>query len=185
MQKYFKQYRPFFIFLLKFFSVYVGLTIIYQTYLNQFENPLLFQVDDFTQFVARQTQTTLQFFNFDSNIELNSNQAYVKLFIEHVYVARVVEGCNALSVIILFAAFVVAFAGKRLHTIIFIVLGSVLIHILNVFRIALLCIALLHYPKQEHLLHDIVFPLFIYGCVFGLWVIWVNKFSFHARKNTK
>ena len=185
MQTYFKQYRPFFIFLLKFFSVYVGLTIIYQIYLNQFESTLLFKVDDFTQFVARQVQKTLQFFNFDSNTELHNNQASVKLFIEHVYVAQVVEGCNALSVIILFTAFVVAFAGRWVHTIIFIILGSILIHILNVFRIALLCIALLHYPEREHLLHEIIFPLFIYGSVFGLWVIWVNKFSFHARKNTK
>ncbi|PWA06609.1 exosortase family protein XrtF [Flavobacterium psychrotolerans] len=185
MKTYFKQYRPFFVFLIKFFSVYVGLTLLYQFYLNQFDNLILFQVDDFTQLVARQVQKTLLFFNYDSSLELHDNQASVKLFLNQVYVARVVEGCNALSVMILFTAFIVAFSGRWMHTALFVVAGCILIHVLNVLRIALLCLALLHYPEQEHLLHGVVFPLFIYGVVFGLWVIWVNKFSLHAEKNAK
>lgn len=165
--------------------VYIGLTSFYQFYLNQFDNLLFFQVDDFTQLVAHQVKKMLSFFNYDSAIILHDNEASVKLFLNHIYVARVVEGCNALSVMILFAAFVVAFSGKRIHTVLFIICGCLLIHFLNVLRIALLCIALLRYPKQEHFLHGVVFPLFIYGVVFGLWVVWVNKFSLHVRKNTK
>jgi len=184
MQTYFKQYKSF-LFYPQVFSVYVVLSVIYQQYLNQFENPIIVQADDFTRLVAYQVQKTLQFFNYNSSTELYINQASVKLFLEGVYVARVVEGCNALSVIILFIAFIVAFTGKLKTTILYMILGSVLIHILNIFRIAVLCIALLHYPKKEHLLHDIIFPLFIYGCVFGLWVIWVNNFSLHARKNNQ
>ena len=81
---------------------------------------------------------------------------------------------------ILFAAFVVAFTGKWLRTLVFIVLGSAIIHLLNIVRIVLLSIALLNYPEQENLLHGVVFPLFIYGVVFGLWVVWVNKYSNYA-----
>ena len=61
----------------------------------------------------------------------------------------------------------------------------VLIHILNVLRIALLSLALYYHPDQEPVLHGVVFPLMIYGFVFGLWVIWVNKFSNYAGKTTK
>jgi exosortase family protein XrtF len=100
-----------------------------------------------------------------------------------VFVSRIVEGCNALSVIILFVAFVVAFSGKWIQTIGFILLGSILIHIMNVLRIAILSIALYYHPDQESLLHGVVFPLIIYGFVFVLWVIWVNKFSNYAQKN--
>lgn len=165
--------------------VYIGLTVLYQFYLSQFDSFILFQVDDFTQFVANQVNKMLSFFNYDSSIILHDNEASVKLFLNHIYVARVVEGCNALNVMILFVAFVVAFSGKWMHTIFFVIGGCLLIHFLNVLRIALLCIALLLYPKQEHILHGVVFPLFIYGVVFGLWVIWVNKFSSHVRKNPK
>lgn len=182
MKTYFKQYRPFFLFLIKFFLAYIVLTVLYQLYLSQFDSSI-HQVDNFTQMVARQVNRTLLFFNYNSSLELHNSQASVKLFLDNIYFARVVEGCNALSVIILFVAFVIAFSGKWLQTLLFILGGSVLIHILNILRITLLCIALLRYPKQQHLLHGVLFPLFIYGVVFGLWVIWVNKFSSHGRKN--
>jgi exosortase family protein XrtF len=56
---------------------------------------------------------------------------------------------------------------------------------MNVLRIALLSVALYYHPDQEALLHGVVFPLIIYGFVFGLWILWVNKFSNYASKNTK
>ena len=182
MKAYLKQYRLFFVFLFRFFGVYAGLTVLYKLYLKQFDNLLIFKVDDFTQLVAHQVQQLLLSLNYECSLILHSNQASIKLSLEHRYVARIVEGCNALSVIILFAAFVVAFSGKIRTTIWFILTGSLLIHFLNVLRIALLSIALLHYPEQEDLLHGVVFPLFIYGVVFGLWVIWVNQFSSYAAK---
>jgi exosortase family protein XrtF len=58
--------------------------------------------------------------------------------------------------------------------------GIILIHVLNIARIALLCIALYNLPQFEHLLHGVIFPLVIYGVVFLLWVIWVNKYSLYA-----
>ena len=185
MKSYINQYRPFLLFLLKFFSVYIGLTLLYKLYLKQYDNPIQSQVDGFTQLVAHQTQQLLIFFNYNASTVMHDHQASIKLFLNKTYVARVVEGCNALSVIILFAAFVVAFTGKLKHTILFILGGSLLIHLLNVLRIALLCIALLHYPQHEEILHGIIFPLFIYGVVFGLWVVWVNKFSIYAEKTPK
>jgi len=185
LKDYFLKYRSFFLFLLKFFSVYVGLTLVYEFYLSRFANPLVFQVDDFTQLVARQVQQTLQFLGYQSSLMLHEHQASVKLFLNHRYVSRVVEGCNALSVVILFAAFVVAFTGRWKTTIIFIVFGSLMIHVMNVLRIALLSIALYYHPDQEGLLHGVIFPLIIYGFVFCLWVLWVNKFSNYASKNSK
>lgn len=180
MRTYFRQYRPFFIFLFRFFAVYAGLTLIYKLYLKQFDNLLVFEVDDFTASLANQVQYVLGLLNYKCGLMVHDNQASIKLFLEDQYVARIVEGCNALSVMILFAAFVVAFTGKWLRTIAFIALGAVIIHLLNILRIVLLSIALLNYPEQENLLHGVVFPLFIYGVVFGLWVVWVNKYSNYA-----
>lgn len=185
MKTYFRQYRPFLIFLFKFFAVYAVLTVIYELYLRQFDSPLVSNVDGFTRLVARQVQNFLLFFHYECSTILHDNQASVKLYLDHVYVARVVEGCNAMSVMILFAAFVVAFSGRWRHTMWFILGGSTLIHFLNIIRIALLSIALLHYPQQESLLHGVIFPLFIYGVVFVLWVFWVNKFSDYASKTTR
>ena len=180
MKTYIRQYRPFFIFLIRFFLVYVVLTVGYQYYLTQ--TSALAEPDDITVSVARQTESLLHLFGYDAEVRAHRSQPSMMLMLEDVYVARVVEGCNAVSVFILFAAFVVAFKGRTVRTIVFIIAGGIIIHLLNVLRIALLSIALLNYPKYEHVLHGVIFPLFIYGVVFGLWVIWVNKYSLHASK---
>lgn len=170
------------LFLGKFALTYLLLTFIYQLYLNQFDVKAN-EVDGFTQSVAEQSKQVLLSFN-DSHTEFHPTQPSIKLFYREKFVARIIEGCNALSVIILFIAFVVAFTGKWKSTILFIIGGSLLIHVLNIARIALLAIALYHYPGWEPMLHGVIFPLFIYSVVFMLWVIWVNKYSLYAKKTT-
>jgi exosortase family protein XrtF len=179
LKDYIRRYRPFLAFLGKFFLTYLILTGIYQLYLHQFDESKL-EVDGITRSVAIQAQDLLLLFNANASTEKHELQPCIKLFFEGRYVARIIEGCNAISVMILFIAFIVAFAGKWKHTILFIIGGCVLIHILNITRIALLSAAIFHYPEQEHILHGVVFPLFIYSVVFILWVVWVNKFSSYA-----
>jgi exosortase family protein XrtF len=180
LKDYFTKYKPFLLFLGKFFLMYLILTVLYQFYLSQFDQNK-FEVDGFTKSVAHQSEYVLNLFGGHAKAEQHLTQPCIKLFYNHLYVARIIEGCNALSVMILFIAFVVAFTGKFKHTILFILGGCILIHMLNVIRIALLASAMFHFPKQEHFLHGVIFPLFIYSVVFVLWVIWVNTFSY-AKK---
>lgn len=184
MKKYLIRYKPFLQFLGKFLLTYLLLTFVYQSYLSQFDTGK-FEVDGFTQLVAKQTKDLMLFCNCDADIAPNSKEPAVNLFYNQRHMARIIEGCNGLSVIILFISFVVAFSGKTRATILFVIGGSLLIHFLNVFRIALLSILLYYFPEQEHILHGVLFPLFIYGVVFLLWIIWVNKFSKYATKNNK
>ncbi|TBX69579.1 exosortase family protein XrtF [Flavobacterium silvisoli] len=178
------QYKPFLLFLGKFLLTYLVLTILYQAYLNRFDVAKS-EVDTFTQWVAGQTETVLSWVDDQSFIMPHQSEPSVKLFYHNKYVSRIIEGCNAVSVMILFVAFVIAFTGKFRSTVLFVFFGIVLIHVLNVGRIALLSIALYHFPQYEQLLHGVVFPLIIYGVVFLLWVIWVNKFSLHAAAASK
>lgn len=182
LQTYFRQYRPFFIFLLKFFATYIILTIIYRFYLGSFD-ALNFEVDGMTQLVATHSDWFLDFF-YNANTVAHESQSSIKLSLDGNYLARIVEGCNAISVMILFVAFVIAFKGTLKHTLLFILAGIAIIHILNITRIGLLTMALLHYPQHEHLLHGVIFPLFIYGVVFVLWIFWVNKYSAYAYKTS-
>ena len=160
------------------------LTIIYQYYLNQFDIKNN-EVDGLTKLVSTQVEHLLLLFNGDAHIELHPSQPCYKFFYNGKYVSRIIEGCNALSVIILFISFVIAFSGKLKNTIYFIISGSIIIHVLNITRIALLMVAFYNFPEANFILHDILFPLVIYGAVFILWIIWVNKFSFYAKTPTK
>ena len=175
-----QQYKPFLLFLGKFFLSYLLLTIIYQAYFNQFDAKT-FEVDGLTKSVATQTVWVLSLVDNQSFTMPNLSEQSEKLFYKNKYIARIIEGCNGVSVMILFVAFIIAFSGKLKNTLLFILLGLVIIHVLNILRIALLSIALYFYPQSEVLLHEILFPLIIYGTVFILWIIWVNNYSSYAR----
>jgi exosortase family protein XrtF len=183
LKEYLIQYKPFLLFLAKFFITYLVLTSIYQIYLSNFDTAKN-QVDGFTKIVASQSQTILTLVDAKAYTAIDYNEPSIKLFYKGKWVSRIIEGCNALSVIILFISFVVAFTGNFKNTFIFITLGSLLIHLFNIVRIALLSMAVFHFPMYQDFLHSVVFPLFIYGVVFLLWVIWVNKFSNHAKNHS-
>ncbi|RZJ35883.1 MAG: exosortase family protein XrtF [Flavobacterium sp.] len=179
MATYIRKYRPFFLFLGKFFLSYLLLAGLYQFYLSHYDEQR-FEVDPVTRSVAYQAKDLLVFLGADANASPHPFQPCIKLFYKGKFVARIIEGCNAISVMILFVAFVIAFSGRLKTTILYIIAGSLVIHVLNVARIALLSAAMYRFPEQEHFLHGVVFPLFIYCVVFSLWVIWVNKYSLYA-----
>lgn len=184
MKKYFILYKPFLLFLGKFLLTYLLLTFIYQSYLGQFDSSQN-ETDSFTVLVAKQTKELMLLFDCDVITKPNTREPAVNLYYNQKPIARIIEGCNAMSVIILFVAFIVAFSGKLKPTVLYIIGGSLVIYVLNVIRIALLCALMYYYPELQHFLHGVVFPLFIYGVVFILWIIWVNKFSKYATKNSQ
>jgi exosortase family protein XrtF len=181
LENYFKKYKPFLLFLGKFLLSYLTLIFFYQLYLNQFD-ATKFEVDGITQMVANHSGDVLNFFDYKITLQPHDSESSVRMYLNNVAIVRIVEGCNAVSVMILFTAFIIAFSGKLLQTTLYILFGVFIIHLLNVLRIALLTMGLIHYKAYEHLMHDIIFPLFIYGVVFGLWLIWVNKFSGYDKK---
>ncbi|UMY66830.1 MULTISPECIES: exosortase family protein XrtF [unclassified Flavobacterium] len=181
MQTLFRQYRPFLLFLLKFLGVYIVLTLLYQLFLGSYDERI-HEIDAMTRLVSEQVVGVLQLSGYDASMLPHESEASYRVLVGGKTVVRVIEGCNAISLMILFTAFIVAFGSTFKKTGLFILGGLVLIHLLNVARIALLTIGIRTYPESQALMHDILFPLVIYGTIFLLWVLWIRKFSPHARK---
>ena len=167
------------IFLVKFFATYFLLFGIYSFYLkkSQQKEEGAFKTASITTLVADQSIVILRFFNFDVRKEQHQEELSIKLIIDDIYTARVIEGCNSISIIILFIAFIIAFSGTAKATALYVLFGSFLIYTINLLRIAFLTVMIYKYPDYQEFLHGIVFPAIIYGITFLLWVIWVNKFS--------
>lgn len=151
-------------------------------YLNQY-NVANNEVDYFTEVVANQTHKIMHIFTENAKVAPHISDPSIMIIYNNKFVARVIEGCNAISVMILFAAFVFAFSTQWKKTVLYIIIGILIIHILNIIRIAALTFALYHYPQYEEILHGTIFPLFIYGVVFVLWILWVTKFSGYVKRN--
>ena len=87
------------------------------------------------------------------------------------------EACNGLKVVGLFSIFVIAFPGKWKHKWWFIILGIILVHFTNALRISGLTIISAKWPQYLDFNHNVTFQIIVYGVIFLLWYIWVQKFS--------
>lgn len=175
----FKKYKFVLRFILTFLGSYFLLSIFYNTYL-ELSTSRVYYPDFFTHLVALQSESVLEAIGYSSKVFPNPGEPSMNLFVNELLLVRIVEGCNSISIIILFTSFVLAFVSKLKKTLLFIFAGSVIIYVMNVVRIAILAIGIFKYPQHTEFLHEIFFPLVIYGTVFLLWVIWVRLFSKNA-----
>ena len=114
---------------------------------------------------------------YDSEIEQHANELSIMFMIDGDFVSRIIEGCNSVSIIILFLSFIIAFSGSLLNTVLFGLFGSILIYVVNILRIIALSVLYHKFPEYQTMLHNLVFPSIIYGLTFILWVTWVKFFS--------
>ena len=163
-------------FLIVFFGSYTILALLYQGFLKyvSFEG---YYPDIITHHVATQSYNVIDLLGFDASIFKDLESPSMVIAINNENVVRVIEGCNSISVIILFLSFVLAFFRGLSSTLVFILIGAVTIYILNIIRVALLVLGLYFYKDYGDFLHDILFPLFIYGVVLLLWLIWIKKYK--------
>ncbi|WP_179336831.1 exosortase family protein XrtF [Winogradskyella ludwigii] len=176
------KYKSVIRFIVTFLAVYGVLTIGYNVYLNASDGSK-FYPDYLTHLVAEHTNALLNSVDYQTDIVAHPSEPSIKIIINGKYVARVIEGCNGISIIIMFLSFIVAFAGKFKTTFFYGLAGSIIIYAFNLIRIVILSIGLYHYPWRREILHTVIFPMLIYGTVFLLWMVWVNRFSKKVKSN--
>ena len=162
--------------------VYVLLSVAYKLYL-QYSDGSKFYPDYITHLVSLQSENLLNAFGYNTKVLPHPDEPSMKLILNGEFIGRIIEGCNSISVIILFLSFIVAFSGKIKTTFFYILSGSVLIYVINLLRIVILAIGLHLYPQYAEVLHTVIFPGIIYGIVFLLWIFWVNRFSKLKKNN--
>ncbi|MBC3845062.1 exosortase family protein XrtF [Winogradskyella echinorum] len=182
MKSLFEKYKLVIKFIVTFLAVYTVLSIGYNIYLSLSDGSK-FYPDYVTNLVAKQTNTLLNSVGYEASVVQHPNEPSMKININGKFVARVIQGCNAVSIIILFLSFIIAFSGKFKTTLFYCFAGSIIIYAFNLIRIVILSIGLYHYPWRRELLHNIIFPMLIYGTVFLLWMVWVNRFSKSVKSN--
>ncbi len=87
------------------------------------------------------------------------------------------DNCNGIVLFSLFAWFIVAFKGKVKYKLIYIPFGILSIQLLNVIRVVALAIIDTFSREWTEFNHTYTFNIIIYGYIFLLWMVWVNKYS--------
>lgn len=163
-------------FLVVFLGTYTVLSFAYHFYLDSSKDGKYFP-DYVTSVVADQSEKIICKMGYPVDVEPDDTMPALKLIVHQRHVASVVEGCNAISIMILFVSFVLAFYQGAKRTSIFMIIGLIAIYITNVFRIAILTIMYYRFPQFQEILHQLVFPGIIYGMIFLLWMYWVKQFK--------
>ena len=174
-----KDFKEILFILLRFLGIWLVLFLMYQLFLNQYKG----DIDAITRFVSDQSAFLLNKTGFETTTKDFPYYETIMFYIKEKPATRMVEGCNAVSVMIMFLAFVFAFY-KGVKTFYFAFAGIVLLYILNLFRIYVLNVIVVDFPALTKPAHDYFFPAIIYGGVVILWLIWINKFIVTHEKNS-
>ena len=165
-------YKSSLIFIGRFLLVYILLVFCYDLYQSFYIN----RTDPLTIWVGKTVTAFYHLLTINAQTVPLAHESGLKLIIDGRYVARIVEGCTAASIIILFVSFILSI-GKSLKTaLIYAITGSIFIFLFNVLRIVLLGYILYVAPQYQTLAHQILFPVLIYGFVVILWLIFIQKY---------
>lgn len=91
-----------------------------------------------------------------------------------------IDGCSGISSIGLFVGFVIAYPGRWIPRISFIITGIGIIYLANVVRIVTLSVTLAEWPHLFDFMHTYSTTAIFYIIIFGLWMIWANKGEFSS-----
>ena len=174
-----KDFKPVLGILLRFIIIYLVLLFAYQFYLNQGKDAGL---DSFSRLIAQQVCSVQSGLSYPTELYDDVANEQVWFYVNEQYTTRMVEGCNAISVAILFVSFVFAFY-KGAKTFIFVGAGLVLLYIMNLLRIVGLNLVMANHKGYGKMFHDFIFPAVIYGSVVLLWLIWIKYFALKNEKS--
>ena len=92
-------------------------------------------------------------------------------------VFRMADGCNALSVFVDFAIFIVVYPINIARKVNFLVLGAISIFLINVLRCVLLAFLYISKNTSVNVMHHYVFSTIVYAFVLFLWILFTKKKS--------
>ena len=172
-----KDFGPILKILVRFILIYIVLLGIYQYYLNV--NPV--GLDPYSSMIARQSTAFQEMVGYPSFLVDDPVNKQIYFGVVDKKVTRMVEGCNAISVMILFSAFVFAFY-KEAKTFVFVLVSLAVLYVMNILRISAFNIVEYQYSEYGKMFHDYIFPSIIYGTVVVLWLIWIQLFVLRNEK---
>ena len=133
---------------------------------------------EFSKLLSFQSNFILSIFNFQTSTEIHGDMVVAKILgYPYSHGVWIGEPCNGIKIFGLFSIFILSFRGDLIKKLIFIPIGILIIHFLNIIRIALLTYISAVNPYILDFNHNITFQLFIYGSMLALWYLWIIKFS--------
>ncbi len=85
--------------------------------------------------------------------------------------------CNGVTLMFLFAIFIIAYPGNTKAKFWYLPAGILAVYLINIIRIVSLALIAYYAPQYLDFNHTYTFTFIAYSAVFGLWMLWVKRFS--------
>jgi exosortase family protein XrtF len=86
---------------------------------------------------------------------------------------HVADACNGLTTLLLFTGFIVLTKGSLIGKAVFSIIGTVVLHLANVVRVAALAHGYIYYRVNFDFNHKYLYAMLVYALIFLLWMCWV------------
>jgi exosortase family protein XrtF len=139
----------------------------------------------FTTWTAKLAGWVLNLFHFVP-VEVRPNLAADNFAIFHALTGRklvnVGHGCNALTLMVLFSGFILAFPAAIIQKVKFLATGILIIFILNILRVVALTGMWVYNAKWVDFNHKYAFTTFMYLVIMGMWLYWIRGLQLEKVK---
>jgi exosortase family protein XrtF len=103
------------------------------------------------------------------------------VYIENSDGVKVIFSCLALSLMALFAGFIISYPGNRKSKRWFIPMGIGLILIMNILRITGMALFSYYSPESLDFYHRYIFTFALHGFILLLWILWVSRYGIREK----
>jgi len=90
---------------------------------------------------------------------------------------HIVWACSGLKQAYIYICIIGFYSGPFKKKLWFIPLGLVIVYLFNIFRITVITAMIRNHPEWFYVLHEHFFKYLFYAIIFGMWVLWEEKFS--------
>jgi exosortase family protein XrtF len=175
-----KDYKQIVIFLAKFVGIYLIGNILYGLFIEYYyPGP-----DPITLWTSRNVAFILKLLQEPIFLFTETASPYVSFLRGSASVIRVFEGCNGINVAIVYIAFLFAFKGSLKQTLVFLLLGLLVIYVSNLVRVSLLYGVAIRFPSTLYFFHKYLFTGILYLVVFILWYLWIRQIKSREQRTT-
>ncbi|MFM1912216.1 MAG: hypothetical protein RIR51_54 [Bacteroidota bacterium] len=171
------------IFLIKAFF----LLIIFESYFIFIEkqNPIL--NESLTKLVGQQTSHFMNMVYNTNSFSTDSFATFVRINLvdipEKIYQVRlykfvllgIADSCNGFELIALYIGFLICIQGRFWKKVVYILIGSILIHFANIIRCLALVELTLHNQDFFELAHHYIYKILLYSFIFCLWYLFLRN----------
>lgn len=119
------------------------------------------------------------FFYSKNGVKVEGTGIGSLIYMDNRLILRIFPACNGLELFVLYIGFLFCFVVKIYRTLLFSILGTLTIYLINILRTAGMAYLIIEHIRWVDFAHHYVFKIIVYSFIFFMWVRYIKELVFH------